>query len=83
MALKLDINFNGLVVPDAYVKVNSFEGDKMNLAFNVSTSVTAGYCPFMPIKSYCCSHDINAGNPLEQAYDYLKTLPDFSDATDC
>jgi hypothetical protein len=27
--------------------------------------------------------DLETSNPLRQAYEHLKTLPEFSDATDC
>ena len=29
------------------------------------------------------SYDISGDNPIKQAYEHLKTLPEFSDATDC
>lgn len=32
---------------------------------------------------FAFSYDINGENPIKQAYEYLKTLPEFSDATDC
>ena len=29
------------------------------------------------------TYDITGENPIKQAYEYLKTLPEFADATDC
>lgn len=29
------------------------------------------------------AYDIEGANPIKQAYEYLKTLPEFADAVDC
>ena len=34
-------------------------------------------------KSYDCAYDLAGGNAHTQAYEYLKTLPEFAGATDC
>ena len=34
-------------------------------------------------EDYVCSIDLDGPNPIKQAYEYLKTLPEFSDAVDC
>lgn len=30
-----------------------------------------------------CAYDLNSGNPIAQAYDYLKTTDEFKDAVSC
>jgi len=30
-----------------------------------------------------CAYDINGKNPIAQAYDHAKTLPEFAGAVDC
>jgi hypothetical protein len=32
---------------------------------------------------YKCEYSLTGENPIKQAYEYLKTLPDFAGATDC
>jgi hypothetical protein len=34
-------------------------------------------------RPYFFSYDITGENPIKQAYEYLKTLPEFANATDC
>mgnify|MGYP007101623561 CR=1 FL=1 len=31
---------------------------------------------------HTCDYDLNVDNPIKQAYDHLKTLPEFSGAVD-
>jgi len=39
--------------------------------------------PAFADNGYYCAYDINGENPIKQAYEYLKTLPEFANATDC
>ena len=39
--------------------------------------------PAFADNGYSCSYDITGENPIKQAYEYLKTLPEFANATDC
>jgi len=34
-------------------------------------------------RPYFFQYDITGENPIKQAYEYLKTLPEFANATDC
>lgn len=39
--------------------------------------------PAFAADNYSCAYDITGENPIKQAYEYLKTLPEFANATDC
>lgn len=65
-----------------YIKVFTVTGNKLNLTATVSfTSQDTG--TVVTTKSYQFPLDLNGGNPIKQAYEYLKTLPEFANATDC
>lgn len=84
MALKVSLNIGGIVVSDAYVKVESFTGDKNHLRFVTVVKICKDSEPLpLPNEAYGFEYELNAGNPLEQAYVYLKTLPEFTGAVDC
>ena len=86
MALKKDltitkVSFNGsLVAKNAYWKVQKVLGDKALVSAEVVAivddkvvdTVSASFVP-----------DMEGKNFIAQAYDHLKTLPEFSGATDC
>jgi hypothetical protein len=94
MALQCNLNFTGekklhtstgvvnlgteTVSLDCYVKVNKVTSDKENVTAEVmSTSGNAVFLSF-----YDFALDLNGSNPIKQAYLHLKTLDEFSDATD-
>ena len=64
---------------NAYVKVETVSGTKSEVSANVSFS--DGMKKF--IKTYNFAVDLDGENYIAQAYKYLKTLPEFEDATDC
>lgn len=73
--------FSGeLISENTYFKVNSLTGNKSLISATVvgisnDTQVyTQGYS-FIP--------DLDGPNFIKQAYEYLKTLPEFSNAIDC
>ena len=82
-AITLVDNFNeSLTFNNAYIKI-------------VQVSVTKETCitTYKVLKqangqelahdTVCFSFDLDGPNPIKQAYLFLKTLPEFSDATDC
>ena len=86
MALSTNINFKGIQVTNAYIRVINFAGNKTTLGF------TAGmYGPIgengerqlLDSVQWQCTHNVAGDNPIKQAYQFLKTLPEFSNATDC
>lgn len=85
MALKKTVvTPHGFEALDAYHRVENVSiEDKVTLAFNVTSYKEAqGFSKFLQMK-HECSYDIQGDNPIRQAYRYLKTLPQFADATDC
>jgi hypothetical protein len=65
-----------------YIKVTSVAGTKE--AFSASVSFTDNQSGNLVLhKQYEFPLDLNGPNPIKQAYEYLKTLPEFTDATDC
>lgn len=82
MAITKTINFKGLEIKNAYLKVWCFEGDKNEIRFGLGTYQAKGK-GLIDSQQYSFPYLIEAGNPIKQAYDFLKTLEDFSDAGDC
>ncbi len=65
----------------AYVKVDSVYGDKTQLTANVSFKGDAQ--SFNKQYQIPASVATGATNFIAQAYNHLKTLPEFAGATDC
>lgn len=82
MALKKTIVFKGIDVRDAYFKVWNFQGAKDFLQVSVSMfAVIDG--EMLDSKQYSIPYVLDGENPIKQAYEYLKTLPEFENAVDC
>lgn len=65
-----------------YIKVVNVAGTKETLSASVSfTNNQSG--DVVAYKQYEFPLDLEGSNPIRQAYEYLKTLPEFADATDC
>ena len=64
---------------DAYIKVETVTGNKFQVASTIS--LTDNKKVFY--RTYEFSPDLAGPNFIAQAYLHLKTLPEFSDATDC
>lgn len=87
MALKKTItlidNFEIEVsIVDAYIRVGRIEGDKDKILAFVDIMKEQGGRSFKT-ELYTLDHNLDGGNPIKQAYKYLKTLPEFEGATDC
>lgn len=84
MALKNDVTTNaGVQVKNAYNRVeNIILAKKDMIEFLVKSYVTSENLSFYD-QFYASSYDLNGENPIKQAYEYLKTLPEFADAKDC
>jgi hypothetical protein len=74
--------FSGVLVSnDAYIKVESVSGTKLNVCAEISIFsqdnelIEKIYRSFTP--------NLDGGNFIAQAYFHLKTLPEFAGATDC
>jgi hypothetical protein len=84
MALKKTITtIAGIEVKDAYHRVCQVRLDsKAVLVFNVSMHKDAENPSFFSA-GHACAYDMAGENPMKQAYDYLKTLPQYDGAQDC
>lgn len=84
MALRKSVkSIYGIDVNGAYHRVESvaIQGkDKIYFALKSYASVEN---PSFAEKSYSCNYSLDGANPIAQAYDHLKTLPEFAGATDC
>lgn len=84
MALTQNIEFKGIPVSNAYVRVlqTTLGMDKVSMIFSTQTSSRAGIEP-LSNEVYSAPYDLEGANPFNQAYEYLKTLPEFEGSTDC
>lgn len=80
MALSKDIEFNGIQVENAYIKVENVTVEKDSMTAMVTWRAKANSAPLQN-KTYGLEYDINGKNPLSQAYEKLKALPEFDAAT--
>lgn len=73
----------GLEVVDAYHRV---EGVRLlakdKIQFQLRSSLD-GVLPHFSDVQHECAYSMDGANPIAQAYNYIKTLPDFADAKDC
>ena len=81
MALNSNFSHAGLSVDNGYLRVGDFQGSKSGISFVLSyyadvneVSVKEETFSFVP--------DMDS-NFIAQAYNHLKTLPDFANAVDC
>jgi hypothetical protein len=84
MALKKTITTRqGIEVKDAYFRVvNVTLNGKTGMQFAVAFSKNAD-SPAVESTAYNCAYSIAGQNPIAQAYEHLKTLPEFAGAQDC
>lgn len=83
MALqKTTTNASGLTATDAYHRVENVTlASKTEITFSVRSYASTDR-PFFAEEFYSCAYNLSGSNPIEQAYVYLKTLSEFSGATD-
>jgi hypothetical protein len=84
MALqKTTTTSQGFIATDAYHRVEGVTlASKTSINFRVRAYKEPG-CEAFSDAGFACVYDISNANPFAQAYQFLKTLPEFSDATDC
>lgn len=89
MALKKTIEMkNGLIVSDAYIRIDSISGFKGGLDISVNSYVSKeafeifqGYLE-QNTHHFVPSVEDGSLNFIKQGYDHLKTLPEYADAID-
>lgn len=73
----------GFDAKDAYHRVEFVRLLKKDeMAFNVRAYKNATEVTAFSDASYACSYNIDGSNPIKQAYEHLKSLPEFADAAD-
>jgi hypothetical protein len=73
----------GFEVPNAYLRVEGVRLiGKNKIQFQLRTSID-GIKPHFVDEKYECVYSIDGGNPIAQAYEYLKTLSELDGAIDC
>ena len=84
MAFQMDKSFNGLVVPNAYIRIERVElRAKTDMYVVVSVNVDAQSTTPLYYQGYSVVYDLNnPNNALKQSYEKLKLLTDFSAAID-
>lgn len=86
MALTKNIQVNAfgqnIVVPNAYIKVNFVKGTKLEVSCSVIT-YAEDKTDIVKEQLFSFVPDLTGANFIKQAYGYLKSLPEFSDAKDC
>jgi len=82
MALQTNYTYNGITINNAYCRVNFIQGNKASvvaeIGFHASENDQAFYS-----KAISFVPDMDGDNFIKQAYEHLKTLPEFANATDC
>lgn len=81
MALLKTITHKGITIQNAYHKVTGAQITKVNMSFDCTVSASSG-SEALAKETYFCDYDIAGENPIKQAYQHLKTLPEFSGSED-
>jgi len=86
MALQLTTSINvygkQLVFEHAYIKVETLHGNKQSLTFSADYFSEKGGQLFKR-QDFTFEHQLENQNAIAQAYEHLKTLPEFEGAVDC
>jgi hypothetical protein len=87
MALQKTITVNDglgqdVAISNAYIRVDSISGGKDNLSILVNLYKDKTLAP-IKTNRFLFQPAMDGGNFIAQAYNHLKTLPEFAGATDC
>jgi hypothetical protein len=85
MALSRTIDTDwDISVPGAYCRAEAvLLASKESMTFHLRSYTAAENVPSFAEEVFQAPYDIEGGNPIKQAYEYLKTLPEFESAEDC
>jgi hypothetical protein len=73
---------NGLTVDSAYCTVGQISVVKKDKSVFTFITRAAKDKALLEESTHSFDYDIEGENPIKQAYEYLKTLPEFADAVD-
>jgi hypothetical protein len=82
MALTKTAEFRGINIANAYYRVSQVQLGKSQMTAIASLHASAE-APELASTMHGCPYDIEGDNPIKQAYEHLKTLPEFEGAIDC
>lgn len=82
MAIQLKYIRSGVSIDNCYVRVNAVSGNKTRISANVTMHSDASQ-PHFFAQDFSFVPDMNGGNFIAQAYEHLKTLPEFEGSVDC
>jgi len=73
------------ILENVYVKITNLQGNKDLMEADVNLFPTINNEKGQSIQTRMVSFtpDLDGPNFIQQAYEHLKTLPEFADATDC
>ena len=84
MALRLTkTTVHGFYAVDAYHRVEGLSLLSKGAIQFAARAYVSDDKPSFAETFHACAYDLNGDNPIKQAYEYLKTLPEFTGATDC
>jgi hypothetical protein len=85
MALKMNmVSPQGFDVQDAYLRVEATQlPQKTAMQFILRMYKDAQTEVAFDSRQFICAYNLVGGNPFNQAYNHLKTLPEFAGAVDC
>jgi len=72
----------GFEIKNAYIRIEGVRVNKNSIQFQARASVNSEKPHFLDTQ-YDCAYSLDGENPIKQAYEYLKTLPEFAGAVDC
>lgn len=81
MALSVNTTHDGIDVQGAYVKIEHVNVTKDSVTATVAWRANASSAPLRH-KAFSFAYDLAGENPIKQAYNGLKTLPEFAGAAD-
>ena len=74
----------GFTATNAYHRIEAIRiAGKTAMQFNVYSHIDGQTLPFFAEYLFDCPYTVSVENPIKQAYEYLKTQPEFAGATDC
>ena len=80
--LQAGTQFGKIEVPNCYIRVSCVEVSKTEANAYITYLKTAEGGILQEVR-HAFQYDIDGPNPIKQAYQFLKSLPEFADATDC
>lgn len=83
MALSKKLEIRGVVIENCYIKVIRYHGDKKVFYFTVAFKANNEAESLQEINTSIEIDVSISKNFIAQAYEHLKTLPEFADAIDC